>query len=64
MLQKKQILQNVYRNTLRIPGAEKEIAKKGSTIATNNQHMEDHFKSELHDTWTVMDEFPSLQGEL
>lgn len=48
---------SAYRNTIRIARAEKEIAKKGSTIATNNQHMEDHFKSELHDTWTVLDEF-------
>jgi len=48
---------NAYKNTLRIAGAEKEIAKKESTIATNNQQMEDHFKCELHDTWTVLDEF-------
>ncbi len=48
---------NAYNNTLRIAGAEREIARKESTIATNLQQMEDHFKSELHDTWTVLDEF-------
>ena len=48
---------SAYRNTLRIAGAEKEVAKKESAIATNNQRMEDHFKRELEDTWCVFDEF-------
>ncbi len=48
---------SAYKNTLRIARAEKEIAKWESTIATNKQQMQDHFKRELHDTWTVLDEF-------
>ncbi len=48
---------SAYNNTLRIASVVQEIANMESTIATNNQQMEDHFKSELHDSWTVLDEF-------
>ena len=53
---------SAYKNTIRIASAENEIAQKESKIATNNQHMEDHFKRELHDTWTVLDEFRIYKG--
>lgn len=46
-----------YNNTKRIEKAEKEIAKMDSTITTNKQKMEDHFKRELQETWAVMQEF-------
>lgn len=46
-----------YHNTLRIDKAEKNVADKERTIATNNQYMEDHFKRWLEAIWTVFDEF-------
>lgn len=52
---------SAYKNTLRIAKAEKVVAKKESTIATNNQKMEDHFKRELQDTWAVLDEFKTYK---
>jgi hypothetical protein len=46
-----------YYNTVRIAKAEKAKAKMETTIATNNQYMEDHFKSAAEDAWGVVDEF-------
>lgn len=48
---------SAYKNTLRIEDATRKIAKAESLIATNNQKMEDHFKRNLNDTWTVLYEF-------
>jgi len=53
---------SAYRNTLRIKKAEKNIAKWDSTVATNNQRMEDHFKRELNDKWALLDEFKIYKG--
>lgn len=50
-----------YNNTLRIERAEKEIAKKESVIATNEQHMEDHFKKQLQKDWAFLDEFKTYK---
>lgn len=51
-----------YNNTKRIAKAEKEIALKESTIATNNQRMEDNFKREMQDSWALLDEFRIYKG--
>jgi hypothetical protein len=46
-----------YHNTLRITKAEKDVHRLETAIVSNEQKMLDHFKRELHDTWTVQDEF-------
>jgi hypothetical protein len=42
-----------YNNTLRIAKAEKAVAQMESKVATDNQHMEDHFKREVQDRWAL-----------
>ena len=46
-----------YGNTLRINQLEKDIARMGNKIATNNQRMETHFNKELNDRWAMLQEF-------
>ena len=51
-----------YNNTKRIAKTESQVALMESTIATNNQKMEDHFKREMQDSWAVLDEFKVYKG--
>ena len=46
-----------YNNTKRIAKAEKAVAGMESKIATNNQHMEDHFKREVQRSFALLEEF-------
>lgn len=48
---------SAYNNTKRIAKVEKEVAKKGSRIATNKQYMEDHFKRNEQSSWALLQEF-------
>ena len=48
---------SAYKNTLRIADAEKRIAKATSTIATNNQKMEDYFKRKTQDSVAILEEY-------